>query len=283
MIQQDILTANLLHVWSQYSDEVYRNIHCHAEYEIYYFMQGDIEYRIEGRHYIMAPESLLLIPPNCFHGVTVKSTALHRRISVHFRPELLDDEERPLLLGLFQAERMYYPELSNSGIGFLVQSIADCKKLEEPLRTVAIKHRLIALLTHIYTVHAQKMTCSMPPDRRIQAILRYMNGNLQKPITIEQLVTQFHISRNHLNVLFRRETGTTIHRYILLKRLTLVRQEIWNGYGIEEAAYKAGFNDYSSFFRAYKTFFGEKPSAKGLDWDTVLKPDTAIKESEIIQ
>jgi AraC-like DNA-binding protein len=283
MKEDDILTSDLLYVWSQYSDEVYQKIHCHAEYEIYYFIQGDIEYRIEGRHYIMAPESLLLIPPNCFHGVIVKSTEPYRRIAVHFRPELLDDTERPLLLGLFQAERMYYPELSNSGIGFLVQSIADCKNLEESLRAIAIKHRSIALLTHICNIHSHKMTSSTPPDRRIQAVLRYVNGNLQRPITIEQLVDRFHISRNHLNILFRRETGTTIHHYILLKRLTLVRQEIWNGYGIEEAAYKAGFSDYSNFFRAYKTFFGDKPSAKYLDWDTVLKSDTATKKPEIIR
>ena len=226
----------------------------------------------------MAPESLLLIPPNCFHGVTVKSAEPYRRIAVHFRPELLDGAERPLLMGLFHAERIFYPELSNSGIGFLVQSIADCKNLEESLRTIAIKHRFISLLTHIYKIHSQKMPYAAPPDRRIQAVLRYVNSNLQKSITIAQLVSRFHISRNHLNILFRRETGTTIHRYILLKRLTIVRTEIWNGCGVEQAVYKAGFNDYSSFFRAYKKFFGSKPSDKQFNWDMVLGVDAAVKK-----
>ncbi|MDR2095289.1 MAG: helix-turn-helix domain-containing protein [Treponema sp.] len=61
-------------------------------------------------------------------------------------------------------------------------------------------------------------------------------------------------------------TGTTIHHYILLKRLTLVRQRIWNGYGVEEATYKAGFNDYSNFYRAYKSVFHIKPSVMDGTW-----------------
>jgi hypothetical protein len=34
-----------------------------------YFIQGDIEYHIEGRRYNIAPESLLLIPPTAFTGL----------------------------------------------------------------------------------------------------------------------------------------------------------------------------------------------------------------------
>jgi AraC-like DNA-binding protein len=47
-----------------------------------------------------------------------------------------------------------------------------------------------------------------------------------------------------------------------VKRLILARQGIRKGSGIEEASFKAGFNDYSCFFRAYKSFFGIKPSAQ---------------------
>jgi AraC-like DNA-binding protein len=102
---------------------------------------------------------------------------------------------------------------------------------------------------------------SAPVNERIQTILWYLNSNLQKDISLEQITKRFHVSKNHLNVLFRKETGTTINQYIRIKRLTLARQEILNGGGAEEAAYKAGFNDYSNFFRAYKSFFGVMPSA----------------------
>jgi AraC-like DNA-binding protein len=266
MIKRDILSTHLLYSWSQQSDEVYRDLHCHAEYEIYYFIEGDVDYQIEGRHYVLTPESLLLIPPNNIHGVTVKSPLLHQRISIHFLPELLDEEERSLLLEIFHAPLLYYPDLSMFRIDFLIQSIQDCKNMTGQLQTAAIKHRAISLLTYLHQIHSQNMASNVPRNERIQAILRYLNNNLQKTISLDQIVKKFYISKNHLNVLFRKETGTTINQYIRIKRLVMARQEIQKGCTAEEAAYKVGFNDYSNFYRAYKAFFGITPSNKTNEW-----------------
>jgi AraC-like DNA-binding protein len=271
MRTDDILNTDLLYIWSTISDVPYHKLHCHAEYELYYFIQGDIEYQVEGSHFIMAPESLLLIPPNCFHGVTVKSSSLHKRISIHFKPKLLDETEQALLLEIFHAKRIYYPNLARSEIGFLIQSVFDCKHMDEPLQKVALRHRTISLLTHIYQIRSGKIDYTKAANERIQAVLRYLNSKLQEPVTVEQLTGLFHISKNHLNVLFRQETGTTVNQYIRIKRLSLARQEMINGCGIEEAAYKAGFNDYSNFFRAYKAFYGVMPSAGTDKWHGVHK------------
>jgi AraC-like DNA-binding protein len=49
----------------------------------------------------------------------------------------------------------------------------------------------------------------------------------------------------------------------------MARQEILQGSTAEEAAYKAGFNDYSNFYRAYKAFFGIVPSDKSGGWPQI--------------
>jgi methylphosphotriester-DNA--protein-cysteine methyltransferase len=49
-------------------------------------------------------------------------------------------------------------------------------------------------------------------------------------------------------------------KYITTKRLGLVRQEMLNGIKAGEAAYRAGFNDYTTFYRAYNSFYGSAPS-----------------------
>ena len=269
MEKDDIVSSDLLYIWSSVSDKKYQKLHCHAEYEIYYFIQGDIEYHIEGRRYNIAPESLLLIPPNCFHGVTIKSSSLHRRVSIHFLPGLLDEAEQAVLLKMFHAKRRYYPNLSGTRMGFLIQTLLDCDGLEGPLQKIAFKHRVIALLTHVCQIQSRKMVSSAPVDERIQSILWYLNVNMQKSIPLEQIADKFHISKNHLNVLFRQETGTTINQYVRLKRLALARQEMRGGCGAEEAAYKSGFNDYSNFYRAYKSVFGIMPSDRADKWQEV--------------
>jgi AraC-like DNA-binding protein len=266
VIKDDILNSDLLYAWSSVSDEPGSKLHCHAEYEIYFFLQGDVEYRLEGHPYTLAPESLLLIPPNSVHGVTIKSTQLHRRVSIHFLPDLLDEAERTLLLEIFYAPHLYYPDLSKTRIGFMVQSVLDCKNMDEALQKVALKHRAISLLTYIYQLHLQNIASPAPRDERVHAILRYLNNNLAKSISLDQLSEEFYISKNHLNVIFRRETGTTVNQYIRIKRLTLAQQEIWKGCTAEEAAYKVGFNDYSNFYQAYKALFGIMPSAQAFEW-----------------
>jgi AraC-like DNA-binding protein len=57
-------------------------------------------------------------------------------------------------------------------------------------------------------------------------------------------------------------------KYVTAKRLGLAQQEILSGTPFGEAAYNAGFNDYTTFFRAYKSFYGSPPSeamACGMD------------------
>jgi AraC-like DNA-binding protein len=93
-------------------------------------------------------------------------------------------------------------------------------------------------------------------------VLKYLGEHLLEELSLEHVSRRFNISKNYLNILFRKTTGTTVNQYIKIKRLTLARQEILNGNGAEEAAYKAGFNSYSNFYRAYKAFFGYMPSVK---------------------
>ena len=54
----------------------------------------------------------------------------------------------------------------------------------------------------------------------------------------------------------------TVHQYITNKRFTYANELIKNGTNITEAAHNAGFNNYSSFYRAYKKQFGTSPNKK---------------------
>ncbi|MDR0387022.1 MAG: helix-turn-helix domain-containing protein [Treponema sp.] len=274
MIQDDILKSDMFFAWHSESDEIYKTMHCHPEYEVYYLKSGDVEYRIEGRLYTPAPESLFLIESNSFHGVRVNSGLLYKRVSMHFPAELLDEPERNMLLAMFHGARPYYPDISATKISLMVQLIMDCKNMSEPLKTIAIKHRVAALLTHIYELYSRNMPCSpvsTSHNERILTILEYLNGNLRNHISLDDLSSRFYINKNYLNELFQMEMGTTINQYIRMKRVALAWQEMRKGYTAEEAAYRSGFNDYSNFYRAYKTFFGSMPSAQTCG-DRVYEP-----------
>ena len=60
---------------------------------------------------------------------------------------------------------------------------------------------------------------------------------------------------------FRQETGYSVHGYLTEKRLLLAQQLLVRGCTPAEAAVQAGYQDYSTFSRAYKKQFGRSPSA----------------------
>ena len=95
MYQEDSFKTSQVvyaHTRSDEADMEYK-MHCHNSYEIYYMVKGNVEYFLEGTSYVPKPGSLLIIPPNCFHGLRVLDGSEYHRIRLHFVPELLTERK----------------------------------------------------------------------------------------------------------------------------------------------------------------------------------------------
>lgn len=74
-------------------------------------------------------------------------------------------------------------------------------------------------------------------------------------LSIVEVARRAGVSPNHLGALFKREVGMTMSAYKSKTRIDYVEQLCFEhpNMPISVAAYKAGFKDYSSFYRAYKS------------------------------
>jgi AraC-like DNA-binding protein len=230
------------------------------ESEIFFSFSGNVEFIIEGYRYALLPDTLILIPAETLHGWKLLSPGLFHRFSIHFLPEYLDEVERSLFLGMFSKGPRYFPSTSSRNISFFIQTLINTMHLEETLRSVAVKSRLLSLLTELRMMCLDTTKSPVPVDERILRVIRFLQEHLREQVSLEGIARQFNIDKNYLNILFRRATGGTVNRYIRLKRVALARQEILKGANMEEAAYRTGFNDYSNFYRAYKAVYGSMPS-----------------------
>ena len=93
----------------------------------------------------------------------------------------------------------------------------------------------------------------------IKKVISHINANLKNEITLDELAEEFYVSKYHLCRTFKNSTGLTIHDYIKQKRLTIVKELVKEGNTLTDAAISAGFNDYSSFYRAYVKRYNENP------------------------
>ena len=91
--------------------------------------------------------------------------------------------------------------------------------------------------------------------------MQYLSQPPTESVSIDDLAARFYISKYHMMRRFRQETGYTIHHYLMEKRLMLAQQLLRTGAPLAQVCFDVGYQDYSTFSRAYKNHFGRAPSA----------------------
>ena len=90
--------------------------------------------------------------------------------------------------------------------------------------------------------------------------LRYLNANLTSSMTLDALSAHFFVSKFHLCRAFKKRNGITVMDYLTRKRILLAKQWIAEGDSVSNVAYRVGFADYSTIFRAYRKIMGCSPT-----------------------
>ncbi len=90
-------------------------------------------------------------------------------------------------------------------------------------------------------------------------IFLYIRAHLTEDLSLETLEKEFYVSRYHICREFKRQTGQTVHSYIVKARLDLCKKHIESGKSIKEVYELGGFGGYNHFFRAFKKEYGMTP------------------------
>lgn len=241
-------------------------LHCHNFYELYFFLEGDVDYLVEGREYKPTPNSLLLLAPHVFHGVRINKDTPYRRYSLHFHPDVLSPQRRAFLLSAFPAsetdpaQNIYFEHAERYHLQYYYESIRECAFQSEVMKEQLLPIRVEALLSQIVSMcNAALPIPSGSGSDTVPQILWYLNHHLSDEISLDLLSERFFISKHHLNKVFKRATGTTVFDYLLRKRVINAQQLLINGVSAQEAAIASGFGDYSSFYRSYTRILGHSP------------------------
>lgn len=258
------LTTDSLYIHHTVSDtpnEEYA-LHCHPYYEVFYFLRGDVSYRVEGAEYALQPGSLLLMRPGVFHGVRILTDRPYERVAVHFLPGYLNEPAAELLLSPFRARGCCLTGGEPYRISDYLAAILCCAEMPDALQAVALRPRVEALMAQLCLM-AQCLPAGEPAEPvrlSVSQIIDYISSHVGEPLTLDELSARFFISKNQLNRVFRRATGTTVISYVAHKRIALAQQLLLGGMPATEAAIRSGFGDYSNFYRTYRRLSGHSPA-----------------------
>lgn len=243
--------------------EVFRKVmHSHDAHEIYLFLGGDADYFVEGSRYPLQPGDVMIMRRGEVHMAGLRSNLRYVRMGVHFDiREVLEAAGADSLMDPFMNRPAgtfnHYPAALAPGNHWrlFLQKIQDTEDLSGQLCY------LMALLAELREAFpAIRNAEPQPPEPEgIAAVTAYINRHLSDELSLERVAEHFFLSKAHLNRLFQQSTGTTIWKYITLKRMQLARELIAQGTLPTQAALQCGYRDYATFYRAYCRQFGSSP------------------------
>lgn len=136
---------------------------------------------------------------------------------------------------------------------------------EVALKGAAMKESLFGAVDAAFANLVAARWTLRPNDARqfkmFQDIRALLSDDLSQPIYSEEIARKLGLSVRTMHDVVRRYRGMSLHRYLRLRRLWLVRQRLLAGAdSVKAVALAFGFWHLSDFSRSYRDQFGEAPS-----------------------
>ncbi len=258
----------MFHLTDQISTEF--EFHYHEFHKITIFISGNVQYFIEGKTYSLEPYDIVLVNRNDIHRVQVDSSVPYERIIVYISPGFMEayrtdhydlsycfekaKKEHSNVLRIHALEKSSLFKVTNR----LERSFSDTEYASDLYRQILFLEFMIHLNRAALKNKAEFLDASLY-NPKIVNLIQYINQHLTDSLTMDDLSARVYLSKYYMMRLFKAETGYTIGNYITYRRLLLARSLILKGVPITQACLSSGFQDYSTFSRAYKAEFQEPP------------------------
>lgn len=247
------------------------SVHHHDFYEVYFFLNGQVEYRVEGRIYHLEPGDLLLISPLELHQpILASDREPYERIVLWISKTYLEglSSGEESLTRCFDSARPTHTNLLHLTA---VQRTSITARMGELVRetysggygsALCARGALVQLMVEINRLALQSTGGGERQDEApalVTEVLRYIGDHFCEELSLESLAERFYVSKYHLAHAFQQAVGTSVYRYIILKRLLIAKQLLGSGISPGTVCHNCGFGDYANFYRAFKSEYGVSP------------------------
>ena len=239
-------------------------LHTHELYEIYVFLNGDVDYIVEGTTYPLSPYDIIVLRPGEMHRAYHKTQKKYERIVFNVDDEFFELNNCIEYKAVFndrdlgKKNKLSAEFVKSSGLYDTIKRWMKYTNKEQNFDSAISKATFIEILYLMNNVDEPYFD-DEDNESLVQRVISYINKNFTSKITLEELEDEFFVSRYHLCREFKRVTGHTIISYVNNKRLSLVKQLYKQGESINKICVDAGFSSYSSFYKAYLKEYGVIP------------------------
>ena len=233
----------------------------HQNIEIFILISGEVNCRVEENSYTITDGDIVFIRPNEIHTFNSNSC---ERIVLGISNSFFAENDCQAYAEMFYKSKNGMNNLIKSETAKKYNLINVIKRMEAYINEDTVPETIVkGCLAEFFHMMKKALDESYPKkdsaDNLVDEIRLYINNNITSPLSLKTIANRFFISEQYLCRIFKKSMNITVHQYISAKRIKTFETLVKSGTGIQAACMKAGFNDYSSFYRAYKKHTGDSP------------------------
>ena len=242
--------------------------HYHDYYEITFY-QGDQEalYRKEATTYTVQKGDVIFCRMFESHIMDCAENEGHMRFCIGIEPRILGNysKKRANLYQMFSEQNAHYPimHLDMMQLQKYLRLIEEFRGLGsspgEQVIASSLVHRMLGCLYCDMEMEMDQDTIRLQHVHLVGSILHYIEENLAEMISLQAIAKKYNYSITYISKLFKGVTGSSLVSYIIEKRIARAKQLMYENIEIMQIAERAGYRNYSNFYKAFKKATGVSP------------------------
>lgn len=238
------------------SNNYIKDLHHHAEYEIFYLKSGTGTFLIENNHYEVTSGDVIFIEPNIDHSFAITSKDISFNYMV-FKPSAFGTESNLCRKTIDQIKISTTLKLSEPlKEKFLVLSEKNKLKsfgLEFQNKTFLYEIISYIIETNQYIQYSKALSNMTSQSKAVQVTCKYIQQHYFEKLDYEDILELSNYSKSQFIKIFKKEKGMNITDYINQCRIEHACLDLLNtNKNITEIAIENGFNNIQYFSKRFK-------------------------------
>ena len=251
----------------------YYRAESHQMIEVLVLLAGKIDYSINGAIYSIVPGDCIIVNAQELHSLKIDPDIPYERYVLQFSPtfipKLYDQDLSSPFINAHLYQHIIPKEIvAKSRISQILSQIKNLCEDHSKFGEAKIIAKIVDLITEIniavellLTTERNMIPVPKSKNELLQAIIKYINDNINKDINTQEIADSLGISQSYLYRFFKSKMNITIHNYIHNQKMQLALTLINQGHSPQNVATLLGYTYYTTFYAQFKKTFYKSPTS----------------------
>lgn len=264
------------------------DVHMHTDIELFYVMEGQIDFTLEEKQYRMEKEDFLIVNVDKRHSYIAKKDVLIACLHISYA-ELSKMIKQNMIFfwcNTVLEENEMYDEVRN--ILKKIVSEQFHNKGKDEIYMNYLYYELLHVLTNDFLLNKEDKIFKAEEhkfDDRKHKIAEYIRLNYDKPISLNELAKKLYLSNAYLSKYIKKQFGMSFIDYVNSVRLNYaVSQLLYSDKSVVRIAMDTGFASSAALNKVFKEKYNITPTLYRSQWkNKENKSHNTVEEEKAIQ